>query len=114
MTNANVEQTVASVDGHTLTLKYKDGGGKDHRRRRPPSSPMCRVTKASSAGSQDFHRRREQATGWNTTGATREFPGKDALRRRCTAVAKNGSAVGEQRRENDQRGERAVVARCRI
>jgi hypothetical protein len=25
MTNANVEQTVAGVDGHTLTLKYKDG-----------------------------------------------------------------------------------------
>src|SRR5450631_1089430 len=25
MTNANVEQTVASVDGQTLTLKYKDG-----------------------------------------------------------------------------------------
>jgi Domain of unknown function (DUF5666) len=25
MTNANVEQTVAGVDGHTLTMKYKDG-----------------------------------------------------------------------------------------
>jgi hypothetical protein len=25
MTNANVEQTVAGIDGHTLTLKYKDG-----------------------------------------------------------------------------------------
>ena len=25
MTNANVEQTVAGVDGQTLTLKYKDG-----------------------------------------------------------------------------------------
>jgi hypothetical protein len=25
MTNANVERTVAGVDGHTLTLKYKDG-----------------------------------------------------------------------------------------
>jgi hypothetical protein len=25
MTNANVEQTVAGNDGHTLTLKYKDG-----------------------------------------------------------------------------------------
>jgi len=25
MTNANVEQTVAGVDGRTLTLKYKDG-----------------------------------------------------------------------------------------
>src|SRR5437762_11633974 len=25
MTNANVEQTVAGVEGRTLTLKYKDG-----------------------------------------------------------------------------------------
>jgi hypothetical protein len=25
MTNANVEQTVSGVDGHTLSLKYKDG-----------------------------------------------------------------------------------------
>ena len=25
MTNANVEQTVAAVDGRTLTVKYKDG-----------------------------------------------------------------------------------------
>ncbi len=25
MTNANVEKTVAGVDGRTLTLKYKDG-----------------------------------------------------------------------------------------
>ncbi len=28
MTNANVEQIAAAVDGRTLTLKYKDGGKK--------------------------------------------------------------------------------------
>jgi hypothetical protein len=28
MTNGNVEQTVAAVDGQTLTLKYKDGDKK--------------------------------------------------------------------------------------
>jgi len=28
MTNANVEQTVAGVDGQTLTMKYKDGAKK--------------------------------------------------------------------------------------
>ena len=41
MTNANVEQTVAGIDGQTLTLKYKDGEKKIIV---PPDTPIVTYT----------------------------------------------------------------------
>jgi hypothetical protein len=40
MTNANVDQSVAGVDGQLLTLKYKDGETRSSSRRTPRSSLM--------------------------------------------------------------------------
>jgi hypothetical protein len=46
MTNANVESTVASVDGQTIMVKYKDGEKKVVV---PPSTPIVSFTPGSKA-----------------------------------------------------------------
>ena len=46
MTNANVEQAVAGVDGQTLTLKHKDGENKIVV---PPDTPIVTYTKGDKA-----------------------------------------------------------------
>jgi hypothetical protein len=46
MTNANVEQAVAGVDGQTLLLKHKDGENKIVV---PPDTPIVTYTKGDKA-----------------------------------------------------------------
>jgi len=46
MTNANVEQAVVGVDGHTLLLKHKDGENKIVV---PPDTPIVTYTKGDKA-----------------------------------------------------------------
>ena len=66
MTNANVEQTVAGVDGQMLSVKYKDGEKKVLVT--PETAVVTYVTGDRSrpqAGDQDFCRRREKTAGRN-------------------------------------------------
>ncbi|MGB9065548.1 MAG: hypothetical protein WCC80_19540 [Pseudolabrys sp.] len=66
MTNANVEQTVAGVDGQLLTLKYKDGEKKIQPRHH--HRHLCaRRQKRDHAGDENLHRRCEEAGGRNVS-----------------------------------------------
>ena len=62
MTNANVEQTVAGVDGPMLSVKYKDGEKKLMVTPGDRGRHLChRQQGRPQAGHQDFRRRREEA-----------------------------------------------------
>jgi hypothetical protein len=79
MTNANVEQAVAGVDGQTLLLKHKDG---EHKIVVPPDTPIVTYTKGDKAelkpGTKIFIAAgKKQADG--TVQAPRINYGKDGL-----------------------------------
>ena len=79
MTNANVEQTVAGVDGRTLTLKYKDGEKKIVV---PPDVPVVRYVPGDKSelkrGVKIFVAAATQASD-GTLQAPRVNFGKDGL-----------------------------------
>jgi hypothetical protein len=68
MTNANVEQVVSTVDGRTLTLKYKDG---EKKITVPANAPIVTYVPGDKerhqAGREGLHRR-GQAGRWNIAG----------------------------------------------
>ena len=93
MTTANVEQSATSVDGQTLTLKYKNGEKKVivHARDRDRHLQPERQERAQ-AGSKNLHRRRKK-TGRRQLADTahqlrqgRSYPADVKLRHPATAA----------------------------
>ena len=91
MTNANVEQTVAGVDGQMLSVKYKDGEKK--LLVTPETAVVTYVIgdrERPQAGNQGFRRRREKAAGRN-----RANPAYHLWQGRVDAADVTGGRPGE-------------------
>jgi hypothetical protein len=102
MTNANVEQSVTGVDGQTLTLKYKDGEKKIVVLPRPRSSPLRRVTRATSSQGSRSSSLRPKSRPMGRCKLRVSTTARMVSRRRCDLYAPTSTDRPETRRRGDR------------